>query len=226
MSREKINTIGICGVSVTVCAIFSILQQFTALGYIGTALAKILFFGGIPLIYYTYKKIGIGDTLPSKTTFKQARPALILGLAVLGVVLGAYMTTKNFINLEHVAEQLMLKSNVTPLNFPFVALYITFGNSFLEEYFFRGFIFLTLYKAGHKKLAYLFSSLLFAVYHVAIFNTWFSPGIIVLALLGLFIGGIIFNVINTRTSSIINSWLIHIFADSAIIAIGIKMFYF
>ncbi|WP_352418238.1 CPBP family glutamic-type intramembrane protease [Proteiniborus sp.] len=33
------------------------------------------------------------------------------------------------------------KPRITPVNFIYVSLYITFGNSFLEEIFFRGFIF-------------------------------------------------------------------------------------
>lgn len=84
---------------------------------------------------------------------------------------------------------------------------------------------MTLYQKGNKKLAYIFSALLFSIYHVSIFKTWFNWIVIALALTGLFIGGIIFNAINVKAKSIVNSWIIHIFADIAIILIGIKMFY-
>ena len=105
-----------------------------------------------------------------------------------------------------------------------VGIYITLGNSFLEEFFFRGFIFLNLYNQGYKKIAYIYSSLLFGVYHIAIFKTWFSPLLTVLALLGLVIAGIVFNWIDTKSENFINSWIVHILADSAIIIIGMGMF--
>ncbi|MBZ9635369.1 CPBP family intramembrane metalloprotease [Clostridium sp. FP1] len=103
-------------------------------------------------------------------------------------------------------------------------MYITFGNSFLEEYFFRGFYLLKSYELKSKKFAYIYSSLLFGVYHIAIFKTWFNSGLVGLALIGLISIGFIFNWLDTRSKNFINSWLVHILADSAIIIIGLRMF--
>ena len=76
------------------------------------------------------------------------------------------------------------------------------------------------YQAGNKVFAYLFSSVLFAIYHVAIFATWFNVWLILLALLGLFIVGILFNWLNTKSNNFLNSWILHIMADIAVVSIG------
>ncbi|WP_369404955.1 CPBP family intramembrane glutamic endopeptidase [Piscibacillus salipiscarius] len=80
----------------------------------------------------------------------------------------------------------------------------------LEEFYFRGFIFLKFYQSGYHVLGYIFSSALFAIYHVAIFATWFNFELILLALAGLFVVGLIFNWLNTKSNNFLNSWILHI----------------
>jgi membrane protease YdiL (CAAX protease family) len=106
----------------------------------------------------------------------------------------------------------------------FVAVYITFGNSFIEEYFFRGFIFLKLHESGCRKTAYVFSSLLFSLYHIMMFRDWFTLPIFLLSVAGLAGVGFLFDYMNIKYKSIYNSWISHILADSAIMFIGFKMF--
>ncbi len=108
---------------------------------------------------------------------------------------------------------------VTGNNFWLVSLYIAFVNSFLEEFFFRGFGFLSLGEALGPKAAYLFSSLLFALYHVAIMASWFS-----LALFLLLTAGLLFNWLDSRTNSLYPSWFVHICANLAINSIGFLLF--
>lgn len=230
MNDIKKDHIALCIMASVLCgvgSIFYILETYITASYIMTATTKILFFGLIPIIYFTYKhNRPLKRTLYLNSDIGQIKGALLLGISILVIILMTYHFLKAYIDLDVIAKQLITSADITPRTFPLIAVYIIFGNSFLEEYFFRGYIFLTLYEKGHKKLAYIFSALLFSVYHVAIFKTWFNWGIILLALIGLFIGGLIFNAINTKSRSIIYSWIIHIFADIAIIVIGIKMFYF
>lgn len=101
---------------------------------------------------------------------------------------------------------------------------ISFVNSFLEEFFFRGFSFLSLKECLNRNLAYTFSSAMFALYHIAMTVGWFSLPVVLLALLGLYIGGIIFNYINERFNTIYLSWLIHMFANFATNTIGYMLF--
>lgn len=72
--------------------------------------------------------------------------------------------------------------------FIFVGLYISLGNSFLEEYYFRGFIFFNL----PRKMGYMYSPLLFSAYHIPMIMMWFSPLLIGLCFVGLWVIGLVF----------------------------------
>ena len=105
-----------------------------------------------------------------------------------------------------------------------MAIYISFVNSMLEEFFFRGYAFLILKTECGRLFAYIFSSSLFAFYHVGMTSGWFNPLIYILSMLGLFIGGCIFNLLNERMLSILPSWLVHMCANFAINTIGFILF--
>jgi membrane protease YdiL (CAAX protease family) len=113
---------------------------------------------------------------------------------------------------------------VTGKNFLFVSLYISFVNSLLEEFFFRGFAFLTLQRSVGKKFAYVFSAASFALYHIAMMIGWFSIGLFLLVMAGLFIGGLLLNYLNAKSQTVYPSWLVHMFANFAINTIGFLLF--
>ena len=73
-------------------------------------------------------------------------------------------------------------------------------------------------------ISYVFSAGLFAFYHVGMTFGWFNVWIYVLAMLGLFIGGVIFNYLNDKFGNIYSSWLVHMFANFAINTIGCMLF--
>lgn len=212
--------------SLIACMILYLVEQVFAVDYLTKTIAKLILFTVIPYVYIKFfHKSGVKNGLKlvrfDAATF---RLGLILGVFSFAVIIAAFFIFKGYIDFRDIAQELQSKSKVNPSNFIFIGLYITFANSFLEEFFFRGFIFLNLFKQGSKKLAYIFSSVLFGVYHIAIFETWFNPLLIGLALGGLISVGIIFNWLDTKTDNFINSWIVHILADSAIILIGVWMF--
>lgn len=212
--------------SLAACIVLYMVEQVFAASYITKTITKLILFTVIPYIYLKFvKKCSIKDGLNLRrietNTFKLG---LILGALSFAVVMAAYLILKGSIDLNGIAKELQTKSKVTQANFILVGLYITFGNSFLEEFFFRGFIFLNLFRQGSKILAYIYSSVLFGVYHIAIFKTWFNPLLIGLSLLGLIGVGVVFDWLDTKTDNFMNSWLVHIMADSAIIIIGMRMF--
>ena len=65
---------------------------------------------------------------------------------------------------------------------------------------------------------------MFAVYHIAMMIGWFALPVVLLALLGLFLGGVIFSYFNERYDNIYLSWLIHMFANFATNTIGFILF--
>lgn len=213
-------------VSLIACIILYLFEQVLTVNYITKTIAKLILFIGIPYIYLKLvKKSSVKDGLNLRRfETSTLKLGLILGAVSFAVIIGVYFVLRGYIDFSGIVQELQFKSKVTPSNFIFVGLYITFGNSFLEEFFFRGFIFLNLFNQGSKKLAYIYSSVLFSVYHIAIFKTWFNPLLIGLTLFGLISIGIIFDWLDNKTESFINSWIVHALADSAVIIIGMKMF--
>lgn len=186
---------------------------------------KIFMFLMIPMLYFVFYKEKSEYLknlfIPKKKDFLLA---LGLGAGVFIVILGAYFWLKPLIDLSTIEEALVSGTGVTADNFIVVAIYISFVNSLLEEFFFRGYAFLILKKEKSKKFAYIFSSLMFALYHVGMTNGWFSILIYLLAMLGLFLGGCIFNFLNDKCENIYPSWLVHMCANFAINTIGLILF--
>ncbi|MFD3157775.1 CPBP family intramembrane glutamic endopeptidase [Haloimpatiens sp. FM7330] len=212
--------------SIIACILLYFIEQVIGANYLIKTISKIVLFTMIPYIYIRFiKRVTIKEALNYKNIDKHhLKVGILLGIICFVVVIISYCVLGGAVDFDSIAIELQRKSKISPVNFIFVGLYITFGNSFLEEFFFRGFIFLNLYKLKYKKTAYIFSSLLFALYHITIFKNWFELWITFLAVVALMIVGFIFDWIDTKSNNFVNSWIVHILADSAIIFIGFKMF--
>ncbi|HSH36074.1 type II CAAX endopeptidase family protein [Schnuerera sp.] len=224
MNKRK-TIAGIFLIAFLSITVMSIIDGIVNPGYMYKSAIKIIMFLLIPLIYTAYDNtINLKDIFKVKSK-KKLFASIFLGILVYIIILSAYLMLKEFIDLNIIKNILAENLKVNKDNFIFVALYISFINSLLEEFFFRGFIFLNLKKLIISKYAYIISALAFSIYHVAIMSSWFSPLIFLLAMVGLFVGGIIFNYLNESSSNIYSSWLVHMMANFAINTIGFIMFY-
>ena len=150
--------------------------------------------------------------------------SLLLGSAVFFVIFFAFLALSRFIDFSGILESLTTGMDITADNFLIVATYIAFVNSLLEEFFFRGYAFILLKEKMNRKFAYIFSAGLFAFYHAGMTSGWFNIGLYILMMVGLFVGGCIFNYLNEKCENIYPSWLVHMFANFAINTIGCIMF--
>lgn len=186
---------------------------------------KIVFFLVLPFLFFLRNK---EDFKNFKTLFvfkkKGLLTSLLLGILVYGVILGGYFLTRGIFDFSNVASSLTSGMGITADNFIYVSLYISFMNSFLEEFFFRGYGFITLKKYTSRKIAYLVSSTVFAVYHIGMLVAMFDIIPILLMMLGLIIGGCIFNYLNEINDNIYSSWFVHMFANFAINTVGFILF--
>ncbi|HHX62479.1 MAG TPA: CPBP family intramembrane metalloprotease [Epulopiscium sp.] len=222
MINKSKSVKGILGISVLSILIMYIFEGSGMTGYFQKSAIKIIMFLGLPVVYTLYdKNIKIRDNFKIRLK-KDLVASLVLGIGVYVVILTAYFILKDFIDLSNIIELLDKNVSVNQENFLWVALYISFVNSLLEEFFFRGFIFLNLKKTGGRKFAYISSALVFSIYHVAIMGSWFKPIIFVIAMTGLFVGALIFNYLNEKSNNIYNSWLVHMMANLAINTVGFK----
>lgn len=186
---------------------------------------KILFFLALPMLFFVKNKEGLKD-FKKLFAFKKdgILKALLLGAGVYAVIVGGYFLTRSVIDFSNVTSSLTEGMGITAKNFIFVSLYISLMNSFLEEFFFRGFGFITLKKYTTRKVAYVFSSTLFAIYHVGMLVGMFEFWALLLLLLGLIIGGCIFNYLNELNDNVYPSWFVHMFANFAINTVGFILF--
>ena len=205
------------------CIVMGIVDAVIQPGYAIKSAIKIIMFLLIPIVYgLFFKEFNIKNLM--KPDKKGLCIALCLGFVIYGVVLGAYWIFKDVFDFSALTGSLNETTGVNKSNFIWVAIYISFVNSLLEEFFFRGFSFITLKKLTSRRFAYVFSSMVFALYHIAIMIGWFGLPVILISLVGLFIGGMIFNRFDEKSENIYLSWLIHMFANFATNTIGFILF--
>lgn len=205
------------------CAIMALVDGVWQPHYAIKSAIKIVLFLTLPLIYSRFdsnlrlKELFKVDKKGIKTAFMLCIPLYI-------IILGAYLIFKDVFDFSGITGALTGNAGITRNNFVFVAIYISFVNSLLEEFFFRGFAFLGLKQLCSPKFAFIFSAVTFAAYHIAIMSGWFSVGLFALTMVGLVAGGVIFNLLNIRSNNIYTSWLVHMFANFAINTIGFMLF--
>lgn len=205
------------------CIVMGIVDAVIQPGYAIKSAIKIIMFLLIPIVYGLFlKEFNIKNLM--KPDKKGLCIAICLGFVIYGVVLGAYWIFKDVFDFSALTGSLNETTGVNKSNFIWVAIYISFVNSLLEEFFFRGFSFITLKKLTSRRFAYVFSSMAFALYHIAMMIGWFGLPVILISLVGLFIGGMIFNRFDEKSENIYLSWLIHMFANFAINTIGFILF--
>lgn len=193
-------------------------------GYWITSLVKLGLFGVLPLCYLLKNKQNLKQLLAVSDKKTLKIPA-VLGVGCCLVIWIGYLLLYRFFNSEQILAGLSAQA-ITKSVYPFVFLHIVLVNSFLEEFFFRGFLFRNLFLRGNKTYAYVFSSVLFSLYHVGIFQSWFSVPMVIFCLVGLVFAGVFFCEVDRRCQNIYGGWLIHLGANVGINVIGAFLFYF
>ena len=186
---------------------------------------KILFFLVLPLCYFLINKEAMPDF---KSLFRFRKKGLLLsvglGVGIYAVIVGGFFLTRGVFDYSGVTKSLTEGMGITKDNYIYVALYISFMNSFLEEFFFRGFGFILMKKYTNRIFAYIFSPVLFAFYHVGMTAEMFQPLLLILVMTGLVAGGLIFNYLNEKNENIYSSWFTHMFANFAMHTVGFILF--
>ena len=221
--KNKKNICLIISIIIISCIVMAIVDGIIQPGYAIKSAVKIVLFLALPLLYSHFDK-----SLDLKRLFKLDKKSLVkslaLGIPIYAVIVGGYLLLKDVFDFSAITGALTDGVGVNRDNFVFVSLYISFVNSLLEEFFFRGFAFLSLKKLTSRKFSYIFSALAFALYHVAMMTGWFSPLMFIIIMAGLFAGGVIFNFLNEKSENVYTSWLVHMFANFGINTVGFILF--
>ena len=213
-------------VSVIICAVtMCIVDAVIKPQYFVKSLIKLCLFLIVPCIYFVVYKLERAS-LKSLFAFKAKNLLLSISLGVLcyAFIVAGYFLLENSFDFSTISGKLTENAGVSADNFLYVSLYISLVNSFLEEMFFRGFAFIFLKKLTSPIFAYLFSSILFALYHTGMMIGYYGFGVLFITILGLLVAGLIFNVLNDKCKNIYSSWLVHMFANFAINTVGFILF--
>lgn len=208
---------------VVACTVMAFTDGVLKPDYFVKSAVKLVLFLVLPAVYSVFDR----DIKIKELFIPQKRGiliSLVLGVSVFSVILAGYFLLKDVFDFSKITGALTKNIGVTGKNFIFVSLYISFVNSLLEEFFFRGFAFLTLKRITSRRFAYLFSASVFAIYHVAMMIGWFDFYVFLIILAGLFAGGLIFNFLNEKSATVYPSWLTHMFANFAINTVGFILF--
>ena len=219
---EKRSVFRVFAVTAACCLVMALVDGVLRPGYAVKSAIKAAMFMLIPLALSRLDRriLYLPLLRPGK---RGLLPAIALGIGIYVVILGGYFLVSPFFDFSQISGALTDNAGVTKENFLYVSLYISFANSFLEEFFFRGFVFTNLKRFSGRRLAYLVSAAAFSLYHIAMMIGWFSPALFLLVMAGLWAGGMLFNWLNEKMDTIYCSWLTHMFANFAINTIGFML---
>lgn len=217
----KMHSRILCTVVIACCAVMAVVDAVLQPPYFVKSAIKIILFLLIPILLA--KKLQFSPFACLRSNRSALLWGLGLGIGTLAVILGGYALLSPFLDLSAIPGALEKSVGVTADNFLYVSVYIALCNSLLEEFFFRGFAFLTLRQAVTSPFPWIFSAAAFAIYHAAIMKGWFSPVLMILTLSALFVCGLFFNWLDSKRERLWVSWLVHLFANMAINMIGMKL---
>ena len=195
----------------------------SVLGVVGYSLYKVCFLVP-PLIYCRVHGIRVfGDILKLGNWRRCLSVALWLGgLAVL-IFWGVYYFLGDLLlDKAMVAEKIGDQFSVTASTVFMIAPVTIFLNSFLEEFFYRGFAFGLLVKK-HRWLGYLLPAMVFTVQHILFIYHWVTPLPFGMAVVALFVLALVLEKLYEKADSIVAPWLVHAFGDLAMMGIAVTM---
>ncbi len=113
----------------------------------------------------------------------------------------------------------------SPLKYLALGAFYSLGHSFLEEYYWRWFVFAQLRRLMPLGPAIAVSSLGFMAHHVLVLGTLFDWAFLPVTLfsLAVAVGGAVWAWLYHRSGSLYGPWFSHVLVDAAIFAIGYDM---
>lgn len=186
----------------------------------------------LPLVWYF--AVRRHESRMAETTSPQRRASIAIGVAF-GVVVSAAALTLYYLWLAPLdvfaagRAEILAKVETMGLRSPsvFIALAVFYSliHSFLEEYYWRWFVFRECRVQQSLPLAIAISSLGFMAHHVLVLSEyfgWASPWTYLLSL-SVAVGGAFWAWLYERYGTLLGPWLSHLLIDAMIFAIGYQM---
>jgi membrane protease YdiL (CAAX protease family) len=192
-------------------------------GIVGYSLYKLMFLIP-PWLYCRRHTIRLGADILRFQHWRRGL-AVALGLGTLAVIIfwGVYYWLGDLLlDKPMIAEKIGRQFSVTSRTVLLVAPVTIFLNSFLEEFFYRGFAFGLLVQR-HRQLGYWLPAIAFTLQHVLFIYHWVTALPFALAVIGLLIFALVLEKAYEATQSIVAPWVIHILGDVAMMGIAVTL---
>jgi membrane protease YdiL (CAAX protease family) len=184
---------------------------------------------GLPLVYVWLREPG--SVRPSRPTARGLRLGTAFGLVVGAGIIGLYFVWLRYTPLmtdtpARVHGWLAHMHLTTPAGFLAMAAFMSVLHSFLEEYYWRWFVFGWLRRHLPETAAMMLSSLAFMAHHVIILYVYLPGQFWTLAVpfsLCVAGGGIVWAWLYARTGSLYAPWVSHMLVDAALMVVGYEM---
>lgn len=227
-SRIK-NTCWIILAGSGACLLYFWVARILQLNYTAKSLIKLLLFLGLPVLYWIRtgrfsRREVISLIFPRREQLPRLLGSVAVGVLAIAVANLLAVPLCRMFGIESVIGEIRTRTHTGSQQLQLALIYIPLVNALAEELFFRGFIVSELAGLGYDRLALCFPAALFALYHLAIFQNWFNPGIMALTLGGLFLCGLLLGRIVRRDRNILGVWMLHGLVNVAIISISLQFF--
>ncbi len=229
MKKNILPAVSLMITGICACAVYFWVARILQLDYQTKSLIKMLLFLGLPFASWIvlrnkpWREI-VQWLLPRRDQYRRLARAIIAGILIIVAANLLIDPLCRIFGISGIIDEIQTRTHTTRRQLLLALLYIPLVNALAEELFFRGFCFLELADRGYRKLAFVFSAALFSFYHLSIFQNWFSPATLALALGSLFLCGLLLNRIVHRDRHIVGAWLLHGLVNIAIISISLKFF--
>ncbi len=200
----------------------------------GSESMKVVYFGS-KLVQFTFPLFWVcivqGRKLkPTKPTSASIVSGLALGAAIVAVGLAAffgYFKSSPFLaNAPSlVGDKVADMGLASPLVYGLFALFLSVPHSFLEEYYWRWFVFGQLRRITPTLAAMVISSLGFMAHHVIVIHQFLQQGWAVTLFFSLCValGGFLWAWLYVRSRSLYGPWVSHLLVDCGIMYIGFNL---
>ncbi len=157
---------------------------------------------------------------------KSIVPGLLIGLAIVAVMVIWMKSPWGEFILSGGEE---VRNKVESLgfldHFLFFAAFITLVHSFMEEFYWRWFVFGNLRKVLPLWAAHGFAAITFAAHHLVVTCQYYEFPFALFLAFCVAIGGLIWSLLYQRYNSLLGSWICHLCVDAGLMWVGYQMIY-
>ncbi len=153
-----------------------------------------------------------------KATGKMWISSFLWGILLSVVIFTFFSLFKERIWDSTAIAQVISKWGINSMNPLLFVSMMVFGNAFLEEFFWRGYIVHKLSPVFGNRGKILLSALFYTSYHAITTGVLFSLQYAIISTIAVFAAGVVWGTVRVKTASILFAVITHLFADLSIMA--------